>query len=232
MESVDIVSRKAKNRYGWNGVRRPSEAALTSKTMAALRRDSKKIDEDAAHPETESTLPLLSSKIDESVDGSFSLNSHQPCESHIIQLESRPTRKDKSLGVLTLRFIGLFLQAERGTVSLDSAAMQLVEGEAEPNKLKTITRRLYDIANVLCSLRLIERATSCGPCRKPVFKLCQQSGSEPGTTCSSMSPTRVDAAAPGSEPLQKRAGDLHIHGTQPCPKRCKPDHWQSSTDAQ
>jgi hypothetical protein len=226
-----MVSRTAKNRYCWNGVNRLSEATLKSRTMATLLRNSNKIDQDADHSKTVSTLPHTSSKIDESAHGSISSNSHEPIESHVIQLESRPTRKDRSLGVLTLRFIGLFLQSAQGTVSLDSAAVRLVEGDAEPNKLKTITRRLYDIANVLCALRLIERATGCGPCRKPEFKLCQKSNSEPGTSCSAESSARADAEAPGSEPLQKRTVDLAVHSTEPCPKRCKPEQRLSNINS-
>jgi hypothetical protein len=208
-----------------------------SKTTAALRRENRNTDEDVVHSKTESTVPHTSSKINDCAESRASPNSHQPCESQILQLEARPSRKDKSLGVLTLRFIGLFLQSGCGTVSLDSAAVQLVEGDAEPNKLKTITRRLYDIANVLCALSLIERATSCGPCRKPVFKLCPPPECAHGTFPSaeaSAQMARDDFAAPDPELPQKRKGGLSIDGAEeePCPKRCKPDQRLSNINSQ
>jgi hypothetical protein len=217
MESVDIVSRKAKNRYCWNGLRRLSEEVLISKTTA-LPRENRNIDDDAISPKAVSIIPHTSSKFDENAEGSYSSNSNNPCEGQI--LEPRPSRKDKSLGVLTLRFIGLFLNSGHGTVSLDAAAAQLVDGEAEPGKLKTITRRLYDIANVLCALSLIERATACGPCRKPSFRLCRQATASAHGTPGA---TAHDAAAPGSGPPPKRKGGLDGAEGGLCPKRCRPE---------
>lgn len=95
----------------------------------------------------------------------------------------RPTsRKEKSLGVLSQRFVQLFLMAGQTAVSLENAAVQLLgrspsdsdpmnmspsEGEAS-KLLKTKVRRLYDIANILTSLSLIEKVHTVN--RKPAFK--------------------------------------------------------------
>lgn len=91
-------------------------------------------------------------------------------------------RKEKSLGVLSQRFVQLFLLAGSRPVSLDQAAVQLLgrspsdvdpltvsPAEGDSSKLlKTKVRRLYDIANILSSLRLIEKVHTSN--RKPSFK--------------------------------------------------------------
>lgn len=94
----------------------------------------------------------------------------------------RPTsRKEKSLGVLSQRFVQLFLLAGQTAVSLENAAIQLLgrspsdsdpfvspaDGDAS-KLLKTKVRRLYDIANILSSLNLIEKVHTSN--RKPAFK--------------------------------------------------------------
>ncbi|AQK83466.1 E2F transcription factor-like E2FE [Zea mays] len=78
-------------------------------------------------------------------------------------------RKEKSLGLLTQNFVKLFLNMEVGTISLDEAARLLLgEGHADSN-MRTKVRRLYDIANVLSSLNLIEK-TQQADTRKPAFR--------------------------------------------------------------
>nr|CAB3451036.1 unnamed protein product [Digitaria exilis] len=78
-------------------------------------------------------------------------------------------RKEKSLGLLTQNFVKLFLTMEADTISLDAAARLLLgEGHEETN-MRTKVRRLYDIANVLSSLNLIEKIQQ-GDSRKPAFR--------------------------------------------------------------
>jgi hypothetical protein len=72
-------------------------------------------------------------------------------------------KSSKSLGIfaaLSQKLVRLFLFAENGVVSLETAAQQL----------KTKMRRLYDIANILSSLQLIEKASAADRVRKPAFK--------------------------------------------------------------
>ncbi|XP_016530159.1 transcription factor E2F8 [Poecilia formosa] len=85
------------------------------------------------------------------------------------------SRKDKSLRVMSQKFVMLFLVSNPHVVSLDVAAKILIGedhvADQDKSKFKTKVRRLYDIANVLRSLKLIEKfhVTEAGG-RKPAFK--------------------------------------------------------------
>uniref|UniRef100_A0A673CU35 Transcription factor E2F7 n=1 Tax=Sphaeramia orbicularis TaxID=375764 RepID=A0A673CU35_9TELE len=83
-------------------------------------------------------------------------------------------RKDKSLRIMSQKFVMLFLVSKTQTVTLDAAAKILIEESQDSSshsKYKTKVRRLYDIANVLTSLSLIKKVhvrEERG--RKPAFK--------------------------------------------------------------
>ncbi|XP_016134842.1 transcription factor E2F7 [Sinocyclocheilus grahami] len=83
-------------------------------------------------------------------------------------------RKDKSLRIMSQKFVMLFLVSKTQTVTLDMAAKILIEegqDESSHSKYKTKVRRLYDIANVLTSLNLIKKLhVREEKSRKPVFK--------------------------------------------------------------
>ncbi|KAK9906697.1 hypothetical protein WJX75_006387 [Coccomyxa subellipsoidea] len=82
-------------------------------------------------------------------------------------------RREKSLGLLSQRFIQMFLAAPgEQVIALEGAAQMLLEAEGaggDVNKLKTKVRRLYDIANILSSLHLLEK-TQLPDSRKPAFR--------------------------------------------------------------
>ena len=92
-------------------------------------------------------------------------------------------RKEKSIRELSTKFVGLFLQSTGvpsldGTISLEQAARSLLKHEAglgpegpEPDQgaMKTKVRRLYDICNVLTSLRMIVKVR-LPDTSKPAFK--------------------------------------------------------------
>jgi len=82
-------------------------------------------------------------------------------------------KKEKSLGSLSRRFVKLFLATKPQPLSLEEAAQQLIEGDT---KLRTKVRRLYDIANILLSLGMIQRQTNE---RKPSFLWLGATGTSP-----------------------------------------------------
>uniref|UniRef100_A0A665VCR8 Transcription factor E2F7 n=1 Tax=Echeneis naucrates TaxID=173247 RepID=A0A665VCR8_ECHNA len=89
-------------------------------------------------------------------------------------VEAREAGKDKSLRIMSQKFVMLFLVSKTQTVTLDAAAKILIEESQDSSshsKYKTKVRRLYDIANVLTSLNLIKKVhvrEERG--RKPAFK--------------------------------------------------------------
>lgn len=78
-------------------------------------------------------------------------------------------KKVKSLGNFCQQFICLFV-AWKNVISLEEAAKEIADDSQIDDKLlKTKIRRLYDIANVLQSIGLIEK-THRSDCRKPAFR--------------------------------------------------------------
>lgn len=82
-------------------------------------------------------------------------------------------KKKKSLGILCESFIKQFL-TWRTTISLEQAARRISDNYIDESKLKTKVRRLYDIANVLAALNLIEKTSL--ETRKPAFKWVGEEG--------------------------------------------------------
>jgi transcription factor E2F7/8 len=74
----------------------------------------------------------------------------------------------KSLGSFCQQFIHLFV-SWKPVISLEEAARQISNEEIDEKMLKTKIRRLYDIANVLQSIGLIEK-THMSTNRKPAFR--------------------------------------------------------------
>lgn len=136
LESVQVVVRKAKNRYHWHGIER---------LPASL--------EELKHEPDEGTTATVQ-------DG------HQQTS---VATTAKDKKREKSLNILTRKFVKVFLKSGKRTLSLEEAAASLAGGEAEPAQLKTKVRRLYDIANILCSLNLIEK-THVAESRKPAFR--------------------------------------------------------------
>lgn len=197
LESVGIVTRKAKNCYRWNGFEQISSKLddLREKACSDLygtpddfrtpipssRKSAKRLappGELDSSPIDATESPPLRSSI-----GASSLETEPDLEpARLARAPRTGSRKEKSLGVLSQRFVQLFLLAGPRSVSLDQAAVQLLgrspsdadplatspaEGDAS-KLLKTKVRRLYDIANILSSLGLIEKVPTSN--RKPSFR--------------------------------------------------------------
>ena len=121
------------------------------------------------------------------------------------------SRKDKSLGLMSQRVLQLFLMSQTSVLSLDEAAQLLLgEGACDAAQLKTKVRRLYDIANVLVSLQLIEKVHVDS--RKPAFRWLGSDGSKraslpgaaPHATASQPAGKRTAAPVPAAQCKQAR----------------------------
>ncbi|CAH0480114.1 unnamed protein product [Peronospora belbahrii] len=139
LESIHLVSRKSKNLYHWHGL-----VALPTSVSAMKQR----------YAEVQESLP------------SDSRGTECP-------RFKNDRRRGKSLSKLSQMFVQLFLRKEDCIIPLDQAAKQLIQMEdsksVEDRLLKTKIRRLYDVANVLVSVGLIEKLQLSNS-RKPVFR--------------------------------------------------------------
>ena len=208
LESVEVVVRKAKNKYTWHGIAR-MPAALDrlwkegkrdfgvglvldggeddDADLANAGRRKKKEKEDGGEDGAgeggeggegekegeEERQESGGSAEPKSSGGSKHDSDDSPKAEEAVE---KPTavsggdcRREKSLGLLSQKFVQLFLVSRARVVSLESAAKTLLGSCADQAKLKTKVRRLYDIANILSSLRLIEK-THLLDSRKPAFR--------------------------------------------------------------
>ncbi|OMO77564.1 hypothetical protein CCACVL1_14969 [Corchorus capsularis] len=78
-------------------------------------------------------------------------------------------RREKSMGLLTQNFVKLFVCSNIELISLDEAAKLLLGNAHNTSIMRTKVRRLYDIANVLSSMNLIEKTHTLDT-RKPAFR--------------------------------------------------------------
>nr|XP_014426702.1 transcription factor E2F7 isoform X1 [Pelodiscus sinensis] len=171
LESLNLVSRVAKNQYCWHGRHSLSQTLKNLQEIGALQ----KYEEQMAyfqHKEQD-----LEYKFGECKKETFPDSQERPllefseadCHS-----ASANSRKDKSLRIMSQKFVMLFLVSKTKIVTLDIAAKILIEESqdaADHSKFKTKVRRLYDIANVLTSLGLIKKVhVTEERGRKPAFK--------------------------------------------------------------
>ncbi|TKS91075.1 Transcription factor E2F7 [Collichthys lucidus] len=154
LESLMIVGRIAKNSYTWYG-RQRLEATL-EELQRRGRQQGYHLQMEAASEARE----VGPGREDDGAEGDAG--------------SAGGNRKDKSLRIMSQKFVMLFLVSKTQTVTLDAAAKILIEESQDSSshsKYKTKVRRLYDIANVLTSLGLIKKVhvrEERG--RKPAFK--------------------------------------------------------------
>ncbi|XP_038171037.1 transcription factor E2F7 [Arvicola amphibius] len=172
LESLHLVSRVAKNQYGWHG---RHSLPRTLRTLQRLGEEQKYEEQMACLQQKE--LDLVDYRFRERrKDGS-----PDPQDHHLLDLSesdypssSANSRKDKSLRIMSQKFVMLFLVSKTKIVTLDVAAKILIEESQDTpdhSKFKTKVRRLYDIANVLTSLALIKKVhVTEERGRKPAFK--------------------------------------------------------------
>ncbi|XP_006142918.1 transcription factor E2F7 [Tupaia chinensis] len=172
LESLHLVSRVAKNQYGWHG------RHSLPKTLRTLQRlgEEQKYEEQMAYLQ-QRELDLMDYKLGERRKDGYP----DPQDHHLLDFSepdypssSANSRKDKSLRIMSQKFVMLFLVSKTKIVTLDVAAKILIEESQDTpdhSKFKTKVRRLYDIANVLTSLALIKKVhVTEERGRKPAFK--------------------------------------------------------------
>ncbi|KAM8894128.1 transcription factor E2F8 isoform 1-T2 [Spinachia spinachia] len=181
LESLHMVSRSAKNRYTWHGrtklaqtlaiLKQVGEEHRYGQQMLHIRQRllNREFDFDVEEKENEEVLELESPERGQKELFFVELPGVE------FKAASVNSRKDKSLRVMSQKFVMLFLVSDPRVVSLDVAAKILIGEEqgadSDKNKFKTKVRRLYDIANVLRSLKLIEKVhVTETRGRKPAFE--------------------------------------------------------------
>ncbi|XP_033913410.3 transcription factor E2F8-like [Acipenser ruthenus] len=182
LESLHMVSRLAKNRYTWHGRSNLMQTLGTLKTVGdehkyaeqmqqIKQRDSEKEFDSDNEEENEHLSKLRGTETE--------LGHREMCFVELPGMEFRAasvnSRKDKSLRVMSQKFVMLFLVSKPRVVSLEVAAKILIGEDQvvdlDKSKFKTKIRRLYDIANVLSSLALIRKVhVTEERGRKPAFK--------------------------------------------------------------
>lgn len=181
LESIGVVSRLGKNQYNWLG-----------NTQCATRLDELKRMALSSKSSTSRLGTALLPIDNERAASDFNVASNNLATTTTSKLsrvgsedkiKAGAPRKQKSLGILCQRFVQLFLVSTESYVGLDDAASLLRDeelssaadgtrkelNEAESaRELKAKNRRLYDIANILVSLNLIEKVAV--QTRKPAFR--------------------------------------------------------------
>ncbi|KAL4568420.1 hypothetical protein LXL04_024032 [Taraxacum kok-saghyz] len=149
LESVGVLTRKAKNQYTWKGFKAIPHALEELRKQASTN-DNLKMSQycnfGTVANENDSRGPSISNN-----SNTDSLT--KTSGSH----KSDTNRKEKSLGLLTQNFIKLFISSKEDLISLDSAATALLGDVHDPTAMRTKVRRLYDIANVFSSMNLLEK---------------------------------------------------------------------------
>ncbi|NXI53028.1 E2F7 factor, partial [Chloroceryle aenea] len=170
LESLHLVSRVAKNQYCWHGRHNLSQTLKMLQEAGELQYG--ELMNFFQHKEQDLECKFGERKkeaIPNSQEGPLLDFSETDCTS-----TSANSRKDKSLRIMSQKFVMLFLVSKTKIVTLDIAAKILIEetqDTVDHSKFKTKVRRLYDIANVLTSLGLIKKVhVTEERGRKPAFK--------------------------------------------------------------
>ncbi|KAH1107664.1 hypothetical protein J1N35_011432 [Gossypium stocksii] len=168
LESVGVLTRKAKNKYTWKGfgaipkaLQNLKEEGFSSNFKKFDVHNIAKVSDDDDDDEDDEGFfnPITGSQTETSKSTSI-------LKSSSVKVDNR---REKSLGLLTQNFVKLFLCSSAELISLDEAARLLLGNAHNTSVMRTKVRRLYDIANVLSSMNLIEK-THTVDTRKPAFR--------------------------------------------------------------
>ncbi|KAI3665918.1 hypothetical protein L6452_44553 [Arctium lappa] len=148
LESVGVLTRKAKNQYTWKGFNAIPYALEELRKQAS--NESYKV----------SQYCSFGAVVNENDCRGPSNSNNSNTDRHTKSSGSSKSdnnRKEKSLGLLTQNFIKLFISSNADLISLDTAATALLGDIHDPTAMRTKVRRLYDIANVFSSMNLLEK---------------------------------------------------------------------------
>ncbi|OMO73560.1 hypothetical protein COLO4_27010 [Corchorus olitorius] len=169
LESVGVLTRRAKNRYTWKGFGAIPKAlqdlkqegfSSNFKTFDANSNAKISDEDDDDEDDDGSSNPIT---------GSQTETSKPTCVLKSYTSSKIDNRREKSLGLLTQNFVKLFVCSNTELLSLDEAAKLLLGNAHNTSIMRTKVRRLYDIANVLSSMNLIEKTHTIDT-RKPAFR--------------------------------------------------------------
>ncbi|VVA16973.1 PREDICTED: E2F [Prunus dulcis] len=171
LESVGVLARKAKNQYSWKGfgaipnaLQELREEGLRENCINFAGNDDAKVSDD--EDDEERCGSQLNDKSNPTV------NPQPPAD------QKPDNRREKSLALLTQNFVKLFVCSAEEMISLDDVAKLLLGDAQSASAMRTAkVRRIYDIANVLSSMNLIEK-THTPDTRKPAFKWLGLRGKE------------------------------------------------------
>ncbi|CAH8337219.1 unnamed protein product [Eruca vesicaria subsp. sativa] len=168
LESVGVLTKRAKNQYTWKGfsaipaaLKELQEEEAKDTFHRFYLNENVKVSDDEDDEEESSSQPHSSSQTDTSKSS--------PIFRFLQNRYFLYNRREKSLGLLTQNFIKLFVCSEPRIISLDEAAKLLLGDAHNTSIMRTKVRRLYDIANVLSSMNLLEKTHTLDS-RKPAFK--------------------------------------------------------------
>uniref|UniRef100_H3B8S1 Transcription factor E2F8 n=1 Tax=Latimeria chalumnae TaxID=7897 RepID=H3B8S1_LATCH len=179
LESLHMVRRLAKNRYTWHGRHNLNKTLGILKKVGEEHRYAEQMQEIKKREfEREFEDEVKEPTWKQSTDTQTEVHKEM-CFIELPGMEFRAasvnSRKDKSLRLMSQKFVMLFLVSKPHVVSLEVAAKILIGEDQvvdlDKSKFKTKIRRLYDIANVLSSLELIKKVhVTEEKGRKPAFK--------------------------------------------------------------
>ncbi|XP_048342983.1 transcription factor E2F8 isoform X2 [Sphaerodactylus townsendi] len=223
LESLHMVNRVAKNRYAWHGCHNLKRTLQVLKKVAEENKYMQQMQlikkmEGIEEPEENNQRTELMVKHD--IPSNHMDISFVELPGMEFRGASVNSRKDKSLRVMSQKFVMLFLVSTPQVVSLEVAAKILIGEDNVENldksKFKTKIRRLYDIANVLGSLDLIKKVhIKEEKGRKPAFEWTGPSVfSDVQDAPSVLSPTTIVPAHPVEQKSSKEHCSKNLFPTK------------------
>uniref|UniRef100_A0A164VMX5 E2F/DP family winged-helix DNA-binding domain-containing protein n=1 Tax=Daucus carota subsp. sativus TaxID=79200 RepID=A0A164VMX5_DAUCS len=127
LESIGLLKKERKNHYSWKGF------GVLPKTFQLLQRGG--LGESYTRLEDDEVSQVVEDGRGGKLDN----------------------RKENCIELLTQKFVKLFLCSELELISIDEAAILLNGDAQDPSLIQTKVKRLYDIANVLASMNIIQK---------------------------------------------------------------------------